>query len=55
MIELANNTRDRERIWWKNKNLSRMLYLENNITKGVQMKLIRLQIWNESYKFLEEV
>lgn len=30
-----------------------MLFLENNMTKDVQMQLI-LHTWNESYKFLEK-
>lgn len=54
MIEFADNIGDMKRIRWKKKKLARMLFLENNMTKDVQMQLTKLHMWNESYKFLEK-
>lgn len=54
MIKLANNIRDMKWIPYKKKKSARVLYLEYNMTKGIQLQLIKLQIGNNSNEIIKE-
>lgn len=54
VLKLVDNIGGMKWIPYKKKKCSRIPYLENNMTEGIQLQLIKLQIGNDSKKIIKE-